>query len=163
MDMEDNTKFKMNLFLLQPLEDEVLCRGASSRWRLAALIGLAQGQGGEQRLVFSGLSFKSKTTVVSVRTTKTYRRTRGIAPIILNLSTRWRWAVNHTLATLPLQKEPLITWNRKLGGSQSRSGRLEKRKIYFLGQNQTLDCPTCSKSLYQLCYSGSCGRCCTKN
>ena len=53
----------------------------------------------------------------------------------------------HTLATLPLQQEPLIPWNRMLGGSQSRSGRSEERKISCFGQNQTLDCPTCSKKV----------------
>ena len=32
---------------------------------------------------------------------KAYRGSRGIAPLILNLSTRWRWVVNYT----PLGKE----------------------------------------------------------
>jgi hypothetical protein len=48
----------------------------------------------------------------------------GIVPCILNLSTRWRWSVSFTLpAALSRGSNSRYPLGRRLGGSQSRSGR----------------------------------------
>jgi hypothetical protein len=46
-------------------------------------------------------SHKVKVKVVPVYTLKAYRRRRGIAPLILNLSARWRCVVNIMARPLP--------------------------------------------------------------
>jgi hypothetical protein len=47
-----------------------------------------------------------------------------IALRILNLGARWSWVISFTPWTLyPQGKSPSYTLNRRLGGSQSRSGR----------------------------------------
>jgi hypothetical protein len=52
---------------------------------------------------------------------KTYWESGGIAPQILNLGTMWRWEVSFTPGPL----YPRYPFNRRLGGSHSRSGRWE--------------------------------------
>jgi hypothetical protein len=53
-----------------------------------------------------------------------YWRSGGIAPQILDLCTRWMWAVSFTPGPLyPQGKSPRYPLNRRLGGPQSRSGR----------------------------------------
>jgi hypothetical protein len=55
---------------------------------------------------------------------KAYEGSRGIAPRILDLGTRWKWVVSFT----PIYfrgKNPL---DRRLGGSHSRSGRGVEKK-----------------------------------
>jgi hypothetical protein len=48
----------------------------------------------------------------------------GIAPSILDLGTRWRWVVSFTHRPLfPQGKNPSYPLDRRLGGTQSRSGR----------------------------------------
>jgi hypothetical protein len=48
----------------------------------------------------------------------------GIAPLILYLGTRWRWVVSFMPRPLYLQgKSPMYPLDRRLGESQSRSGR----------------------------------------
>jgi hypothetical protein len=47
-----------------------------------------------------------------------------LAPRILNLGTRWKWVVSFTPWPLYLQwKRPWYPLDRRLGGSQIRSGR----------------------------------------
>jgi hypothetical protein len=53
----------------------------------------------------------------------------GIAPRILDLSTRWRWVVSFTPRPLyPQGKSPWYPLDRRLGGLQSRSGRSGEEK-----------------------------------
>jgi hypothetical protein len=61
---------------------------------------------------------------------KTYWGSGGIGTRILNLSTRWRWAVSLT----PRSLHPRYLLDRRLGGSQNRSGRSgeEKNSVFFL-------------------------------
>jgi hypothetical protein len=54
---------------------------------------------------------------------KTYWRSGGIAPRILDLGTRWRWVVSFTPRPLyPQGKSPCYPLDRRLGGPQKRSG-----------------------------------------
>jgi hypothetical protein len=51
-----------------------------------------------------------KGKAVPVHAVKAYRGTRGIAPLILNLGTRWRWVVNFTPRPLyPRKINPVRT------------------------------------------------------
>jgi hypothetical protein len=55
---------------------------------------------------------------------KTYCGSGGIGPRILDLGTRWRWVVSFTPRSLyPQGKNRLYPLDRRLGGTQSRSGR----------------------------------------
>jgi hypothetical protein len=55
---------------------------------------------------------------------KTYRGSRAIAPCILDLGARWRWAISFTPQPLyPQGKRLWYLLGRRLGGPQSRSGR----------------------------------------
>jgi hypothetical protein len=54
---------------------------------------------------------------------KVYRWSTGIAPLILNLGTRWRWVFNLSPRPFYPEKESRYPSNRRLGGPQSRSGR----------------------------------------
>jgi hypothetical protein len=48
----------------------------------------------------------------------------GIAPLILDLGTRWRWVVSLTPRPLyPQRESPWYPLDRRLGGPQSLSGR----------------------------------------
>jgi hypothetical protein len=61
---------------------------------------------------------------------KTYWGSGGIAPRALDLSTRWRWVVSFMPRPLyPRSKSSRFLLNRRLGGPQSRSGRVGKEKI----------------------------------
>jgi len=54
---------------------------------------------------------------------KAYKMNGGTAPLILNLSTRWRRVVNLSSQPLyPWGKSPQHPLNRRLGGLQSQSG-----------------------------------------
>jgi hypothetical protein len=64
---------------------------------------------------------KKAKKFVAVHTTKA--RSRGIAPIILNLSTKWWLVFNFTIQPLyPRKKNPEYPLNWKVGGPQKRSG-----------------------------------------
>jgi len=43
---------------------------------------------------------KEKGDVVLVRAINTYRRNRGISPLILNFVARWSWVINFTERSL---------------------------------------------------------------
>jgi hypothetical protein len=61
--------------------------------------------------------------------TKTYWRNGGIALCILNLGTTWRWVVSFMPRPLyPQGKSPWYPLDRRLGGSQSRSGGVDEEK-----------------------------------
>jgi len=53
---------------------------------------------------------------------KAYRGSRGIALLILNIFTRWRWVVDFTLRSLYPLEGTLYQLNRGLSGLQSRLG-----------------------------------------
>jgi hypothetical protein len=60
---------------------------------------------------------------------KTYMGSRGIAPLILDLGTRWRWVVCFTHRPLyPQGKNHRYPLDRRLGGPQSRSGHDGEQK-----------------------------------
>jgi hypothetical protein len=55
---------------------------------------------------------------------KAYWGNGGIAPLILDPGTRWRWVVSFMLRPLcPRGKSPWYPLDRRLDGPQSRSGR----------------------------------------
>jgi len=55
---------------------------------------------------------------------KTYWGSRGTAPLILNLGTRWRWVVSFTLRPLyPSVNCSRYLLDRRLGGPKGWSGR----------------------------------------
>jgi hypothetical protein len=55
---------------------------------------------------------------------KTYCGSRGIAPLILDLGSRWRWVVSFMhWPPYPQGKNPWYALDRRLSGPQSRSGR----------------------------------------
>jgi hypothetical protein len=61
---------------------------------------------------------------------KAYWGSGGIAPLILDLGTRWRFVVSFTPRPLYSQgKSPWYPLDRRLGGPQSRSGRGGEDKI----------------------------------
>jgi hypothetical protein len=61
---------------------------------------------------------------------KTCRRSRGKAPLFLNLGARWREVVNITFR--PLYLREITQFNRRLGGPQSFCGFLRKEKILYV-------------------------------
>jgi len=60
---------------------------------------------------------------VPVHALKVYKRNRGMAPLIPNLGTKWRWAVNFTLrpGKKPESRHPL---HESVGEVQSWCGTL---------------------------------------
>jgi hypothetical protein len=60
---------------------------------------------------------------------KMYWGSECIAPRLLDLGTRWRWAVSFTpLPLYPQGKSPWYSLDRRLGGPQSRSGPGDEEK-----------------------------------
>jgi hypothetical protein len=53
----------------------------------------------------------------------------GISPLILNLGDGGEWSTSR-FGRFILQPVPRYSLNKKMGGLQSRSGLLEKKKIY---------------------------------
>jgi hypothetical protein len=97
--------------------------------------------------------------VVPVHTMKAYRQSRGIAPHILNSSTRVRWVVN-------FMPWPLSPWNvcrypryRRLGWPRASLGHFGKEEdlLHLLGSEPQIIQPV-ALSLYWLSYPsvGSC-------
>jgi hypothetical protein len=87
---------------------------------------------------------KCKSNVHPVHAMKAYRGSRGITPLIHDLSVRWMWLVNFMLWLLdsPWQ-EPQCALNRRLGGPQSWPGHFGEKKIPWLWwvSNVRLFCP----------------------
>jgi len=64
---------------------------------------------------------------------KTYRGSRGIAPLIPSLGTRWWGVVSFTPRPLyHRRKNPRYPWSWKVGGLQSRFGCSGKDKNLLL-------------------------------
>jgi hypothetical protein len=92
---------------------------------------------------------------------KAYWGSGCIAPLILELGTRWRWVVSFTPRPLyPQGKSPWYPLDRGLGGPQSSSGRggEEKNSHPLPGfEPWNPDRPARSPKLYRLSYHGSMG------
>jgi hypothetical protein len=87
---------------------------------------------------------------------KVYLRSRGIAPHILKLGTRWRWVVSIT--PRPLYSQGKSLWypvDRRLGRPQSWSGRGGEQKIPAPAGNRIPVVQRGAFSLYWLSYRGS--------
>jgi hypothetical protein len=75
---------------------------------------------------------------------------RGIAPCIFDLGTRWRWVFRFTLR--PLYSQGKSYWyplGRRLGGPQSRSGHGGERKISSTAGTRTPNHSVRSPALYR--------------
>ena len=75
---------------------------------------------------------------LTVRTIKGYMGSRGIAPLILNFGTRWRWVVNLTLQPLD---PPGTHW--KVGCVGPRRSWWREKSVADTGI-RSLDRPVCS-------------------
>jgi hypothetical protein len=75
---------------------------------------------------------ETKGEVFHLQAMKSYRGSRGMAPHILNLGTRWRWIANFTPRLFySRRKEPRCFLNRRLGGPRNGLDIFEKRKKSF--------------------------------
>jgi len=84
-----------------------------------------------------------------------YRWRKGIAPVILNIRTKWRWVVNFMPCCFTSRKTPIYPLNRRLGGPQSWSGCFWEEKFllpWLRLEPQTIQ--PVAQSLYRL-YSSS--------
>lgn len=95
----------------------------------------------------------AKGKVLPVHTMKALRGT-GIAPFILNLSSRADWSTSHPGRSTP-RKEPWYPLKRKLCGPQSWSGWFREEKISCLCRDSNSDRPACRYSLYLLHHPSS--------
>jgi hypothetical protein len=89
---------------------------------------------------------------------KTYGGSGCLDSRFLDLSTSWRWVVNFTpLALYPRGKSPRYPLDRRLGGSQSRSGRYGEVKILDPtgARTRPLCRPAHRQSQYRVRYSRS--------
>jgi len=68
---------------------------------------------------------------------KAYRGSRDIAPLVLNLCTRWWWVVSYVPHPLPTGKDPSLYIALGLNGPRSWSWHCGKGK-QFLALNPTL-------------------------
>lgn len=75
------------------------------------------------------LNSDAKDKVVSVQTTKTFNRSGGTAPLILNLGMRWRWMVSLILQLLYFQRQNSSNyWTGGWMGPRGGLYILEQRK-----------------------------------
>ena len=74
------------------------------------------------------ISSSSKGKVVPVHSIKAYRGRRGIAPLILNIGTKWKSSTSRP-GRFTTGKQPQYSLNRTLDGHQRPFGLLEKRKV----------------------------------
>jgi hypothetical protein len=59
------------------------------------------------------------------------RGSRGIASLILNLGTRWMWVVKSCPGRFNLWKKSRYPFNKRVGATQTRSGRFGEEKNLF--------------------------------
>jgi hypothetical protein len=85
---------------------------------------------------------------------KAYWGSEGIAPLILDLGTRWRWVVSFTTRLLyPQGNSPRYPLDRRLGRPQSRSGRggEQKNSQPLTGLEPPIIQPTAQRYTAELC------------
>jgi hypothetical protein len=58
---------------------------------------------------FSNFGTQAKGKIFSLQVMESYRGEEGVAPLIINPDTRWRWAANVTprLVLLPKERTPV--------------------------------------------------------
>jgi hypothetical protein len=99
--------------------------------------------------------WKVKNKSSHVHAMSEYRRSRGVAPLILNLGTTWRWVKHHAPAALPRWKARRCRPNSRLGESQSRRfGDRKKNLLPLLGLERHIVQPV-AWSLDRLSYYSS--------
>jgi hypothetical protein len=98
---------------------------------------------------------KSKGKLLPVHTMKIYSGCRGIAPLILNLGTRWRWVVNLAIRPLYLLEKPPYPLNRRLAGLQCRSGHSAEQNSSPIPEFEPLNIQPRTQSVYRLRYARS--------
>ena len=91
---------------------------------------------------------RGKGKIVPVHTMKAYRWSRSTAPLILNLSIRWKWVVKFRPRTLHRRERTAVPINRSVGGGQCRlkiwGDNIFKKGISFVWRilSQTPKCLT---------------------
>jgi hypothetical protein len=71
---------------------------------------------------------------------KAYRRSKGMAPLILNVSSRWKCVVNVTSWPLsPSEKDPGTRWIGEWVGLMAGLDVSETRNVKSLSKRYTLD------------------------
>jgi hypothetical protein len=91
---------------------------------------------------------------------KTYGE-RRYSTTILDLGTRWRWVVSFTPRPLYSRgKSPRYSFNRKLGGPRSQSGRYGERIFFAPAGNRTPAFqPVARRYTYSCLTKGHCKNC----
>jgi hypothetical protein len=88
---------------------------------------------GTSETTHTAIDVFQKGKVFPVHGRKAYWESWVTAPLILNLGTRWRWVSKFSPRPPALpQRKDLVPTSMRLGGPQSRSGRLENRHILAL-------------------------------
>lgn len=99
---------------------------------------------------------KGKRQTCPVHAMKRSRGSCCITPLVLNLSSRWRWVVNFKSLLLNPCKELWYPFKYEAGWAPRASlASFGEEKVFCLCWIRTLDCPVCSHSLYQIHYPGS--------
>jgi len=83
---------------------------------------------GQYNYLYNTILNIKKKVVFPFHTIKVYRRSKGIAPLILNLVTRQWCVVTSCLSHFTPRKEPWYPLNRRLMGPQTQSGHFEEGK-----------------------------------
>ena len=81
------------------------------------------------RFPYSVLYPRVKVKVSPQHAVQAHKGPKGMAPLILNLGTRWRWLFNTTLRRLvPWERARVPIWQDARSGSPSLSQSVKKRK-----------------------------------
>jgi hypothetical protein len=75
---------------------------------------------------------EGKGKLVQVHALKACSGSRGVAPLILNIGTRWNCVVSVTPRPLHAKGKAPVQLNKKLGGPQGRSVRFGEEKSLFV-------------------------------
>ena len=85
-----------------------------------------------------------KLKLQSVHAIMAYKGITGIAPLILNFRARWGELSTSRSGRCTPGKEPRYPLNRRVGGPQSRSGRLGEERL-ACAEARTPNRPACSQ------------------
>ena len=116
------------------------CRGSDSEWHQTLCptpelhhstwsteeLALSTGTGEELQNIKTGQckGQKLKRNTDPTQAIEAHRGSRGIPPLILNLTARWRWLVNVTPTPLYHRERTRYSLNRRVGGLDNRYGSL---------------------------------------